>query len=445
MTDTSCQTGSRPPPNASALTAHHRPHLFYGWWVVLTSAFAVFWGVPITVYSFSVFLKSLTQDFHATRAAVSLAFTLRSVADAICIPFVGWLIARFGTRRVIIPAAVMFGLILLSIRVLSGGIGQFYVLYVAFSLAASVGFGPLAYGNVVSFWFDRRRGLALGLTMFGIGCGAMILPPFAQLLISHFGWRSAYAILGLAVLLVPLPIVAAFLKEKPQVLGLLPDGVVSAGVAAQAPADAVGLNASGAWRSATLWLIVCALFFVGASVQGCIVHTAAMLSDRGASAQKAALGSSVLGAAVMIGRVGTGYLLDRLFAPQVAACFFVCVAAGVGLFLLGGPPWLAFLGAFLTGLGLGAEVDIIPYLVGRYFGLRWFAHIYSVILATFILSGAVGPLLMGWSFDLTHSYRASLFAFLAATLCAALLITRLGPYRYRASDSRQSNLLRKEA
>ena len=445
MTDTSWQSGSLQRPSASALASHRRLHMFYGWWIVLTSAFAVFWGAPITVYSFSVFFKSLTQDFHATRAAVSLAFSFCSIAQAICTPFVGWLIARFGTRRVVVPAAVMFGLILLSIRVLSGGIGQFYVFYVASALAASVGFGPLAYGNVVSFWFDRRRGLALGLTMLGTGCGAMIVPPFAQLLISHFGWRSAYAILGLAVLLVPLPIVAVFLKEKPQVMGLLPDGVASAGVAARAPADTVGLTVSEAWRNAAFWLMVCAFFFVGASVQGCIVHTAAILSDRGVSVHKAALGSSVLGAAVMIGRVSTGYLLDCLFATRLAACFFVCVAAGVGLFLFGGPPWLAFLGAFLIGLGLGAEIDIIPYLVGRYFGLRWFAQIYSVILGTFILSGAVGPLLMGWSFDLTHSYQASLFAFLVTTLSAALLITRLGPYRYRPSDSRQSGLARQEA
>jgi len=220
-------------------------------------------------------------------------------------------------------------------------------------------------------------------------------------------------------------------------MGLLPDGVASAEVAAQEHADAVGLTASEAWRSTSFWLIVCAFFFVGATVQGCIVHTAAMLSDRGVTPQAAALGSSLLGAAVMIGRVGTGYLLDRLFATRVAACFFVCVAVGVGLLLLGGAPRRAFLGAFLIGLGLGAEVDMIPYLVSRYFGLRWFAQIYSLVLATFILSGAVGPLLMGWSFDLTRSYRASLIAFLAATLFAALLITRLGPYRYRARDSRQ--------
>jgi MFS family permease len=145
MTDTSRQPNSLPPPSAPAFTSRHGHRLFYGWWVVLSAAVAVFWGVPVTVYSFSVFLKPLGEVFHTTRAAVSLTFTLRSVVDAICTPFVGWLIARFGTRRVILPSAVMFGLILLSVRVLSGGIGQFYVSYVAFALAASFGLGPLAY------------------------------------------------------------------------------------------------------------------------------------------------------------------------------------------------------------------------------------------------------------------------------------------------------------
>jgi hypothetical protein len=140
------------------------------------------------------------------------------------------------------------------------------------------------------------------------------------------------------------------------------------------------------------------------------------------------LASSLLGAAVMIGRVGTGYLLDRFFAPYVGALFFGGVAAGVGLFLWGGATLVAFVGAFLIGLSMGAEVDIIPYLIGRYFGLRCFAEIYSVAFGAFVLAGAVGPLAMGWAFDLTGSYHGALTAFLVATLLAAVLMTRLGPY-----------------
>ena len=158
-----------------------------------------------------------------------------------------------------------------------------------------------------------------------------------------------------------------------------------------------------------------------------------MLSDRGIPAQTAALGSSFVGAAVLLGRVGTGYLLDHLFAPHVAAVFFGGAALGIGLLWLGTTP-VAFAGAFLVGLGLGAEVDLIAYLISRYFGLRAFGKVYSSAFAAFALAGALGPLIMGASFDRTGSYRGALATFLVATLVAAVLMTRLGPYRYRAGQ-----------
>jgi nitrate/nitrite transporter NarK len=132
--------------------------------------------------------------------------------------------------------------------------------------------------------------------------------------------------------------------------------------------------------------------------------------------------------------VFTGYLLDRLFAPRVAAAFFGAAALGIVLLWLGTTP-IAFAGGFLVGLGLGAEVDIIAYLTSRYFGLRAFGQIYSWAFAAFALAGALGPLLMGASFDRTGSYHGALATFLAATLVATVLMTRLGPYRYRAGES----------
>src|SRR5208283_90339 len=193
------------------------------------------------------------------------------------------------------------------------------------------------------------------------------------------------------------------------------------------------LAAHDAWHSGTFWLMVCAFFLVSISVQGCLVHTTAMLIDRGIAAQTAALGSSLVGAAVLLGRVGTGYLLDHLFAPRVAAVFFGGAALGIGLLWLGTTP-VAFAGAFLVGLGLGAEVDLIAYLISRYFGLRAFGKVYSSAFAAFALAGALGPLIMGASFDQTGSYRGALATFLVATLVAAVLMTRLGPYRYHAGQ-----------
>jgi MFS family permease len=154
-----------------------------------------------------------------------------------------------------------------------------------------------------------------------------------------------------------------------------------------------------------------------------------MLGDRGITAQTAALGSSVVGAAVLIGRVGSGYLLDRIFGPRLAVIFFAGAALGIGLLLLGTQP-AAVAGAFLVGLGLGAEVDVIAFLTGRYFGLRAFGKVYSSAFAAFALAAALGPLIMGAGFDRTGSYRGPLVAFFAANLLAAFLMSRLGPYRY---------------
>jgi MFS family permease len=430
MAETSSQISSECPLEASGVTLRHGRGLFYGWWVVLVSAVGLFWGVPVTVFSFPAFLKPLMQEFHAGRAAVSLAFTLQLIVGALSNPLAGWLIGRHGARKVVMPATAIFGSLLLSVVAFSGALWHMYAFYTALGFVIP-GLGPLPYGYVVSHWFDRRRGLALGLMMVGIGSGAMIMPSLAQQLVARLGWRAAYVILGGAVLLICIPVVAAFLKEKPQDLGLLPDGALPNSRGAGKEAIAQGLTAHEAWHTGTFWVMVCAFFLVSASVQGCLVHTIAMLSDRGMSAQRAALGSSLAGGAVLIGRVFTGYLLDRLFAPRVAAVFFGAATLGVGLLWLGTTP-IAFAGACLVGLGLGAEVDIIAYLTSRYFGLRAFGEIYSWAFAAFALAGAFGPLIMGASFDRTGSYRVALVIFLTATLVATVLMTRLGPYRFRA-------------
>jgi MFS family permease len=409
---------------------------FYGWWVVTASAIGLFWGVPVTVYSFSVFFKPLMQEFHAGRAAVSLGFTLHLIAAAASAPLTGWLIDRYGSRKVILTGTALFGSVLLANKAFSGSISLFYLFLLILGVVLH-GTGPIPYGNVISYWFDRRRGLALGLMMLGIGLGAIIVPSMAQLLIARFDWRSAYAIFGAAVLLIPIPVVAALIKERPGEVGLLRDGAPSRDSVPRNDDDAQGLSAGQAWGTQTFWLMVCAFFLAGASLQGCVVHLAAMLNDRGINAQTAALGSSLLGAALLLGRAGTGYLLDRLFAPYIAAAFFGGATLGIAMLWLGGPA-VAFAGAFLIGLGLGAEVDLIAYLTSRYFGLRAFGKVYSSIFAAFGLASALGPLLMGARFDRTGSYRGPLIAFLVASLIAAMLMTRLGPYRFSARQPIES-------
>jgi MFS family permease len=178
---------------------------FYGWWVVLISALGLFLGpVPIVVSSFGVFLKPLTQEFHSSRGAISLALTIESTIVAFGIPLVGRFLDRFGPRKVILPCMIGAALILLSGYFCRGKVWHLYVFYAALG-AATCGVASVSYGDVVSHWFDRFRGLALGLMMLGPGLGAFVMPTAAQYLISRFGWRLAFCIVGAAILLITTP------------------------------------------------------------------------------------------------------------------------------------------------------------------------------------------------------------------------------------------------
>ncbi len=407
-------------------------HVFYGWWVALTAALGLFLNTgTIIVFSFGFFARAIGREFHSGRAGISLAFTIHNLTAAACIPLAGRLVDRYGPRRVLLPSTAMFALILISGKAISAEIWQLYVFYFALGVVSG-GAGAMPYTDVISHWFDRHRGLALSVMMLGMGLGAIVIPAAAQRLVAALGWRLAYTIFGFAILLIPLPVVAAFLKERPQNMGLLPDGDAEIRVATSVAANDVGLTVGEAVSTSEFWIMLCALFFVTASVHACFIHLPAILTDQGSSGPLAAFASSLFGVGLFLGRVGCGYLLDEFFAPRVAALLFAAVAIGIVFLGLGHAVWSACLAALLVGLGIGAEVDIIAYLTSRYFGLRSYGAIFGLIWAVFGIAGGLGAYLMGLGFDKTGSYLVPLIGFFCAAVLATLLIASLGPYRYRA-------------
>ena len=417
-----------------------RTRVFYGWWIVFTAALGLcFGGPPIVVFSFGVFFKSLVRDFHASRAAISFAFTLHNLASALLAPLAGRLIDRFGARRVILIATTLLAIILLSAGTLGASIWQFYFFYAALGVIGSTT-SPVPYGVTVSHWFNRHRGLALGFMMMGIGLGAIFAPLLAQRLVALFGWRIAYMVFGFIVLLIPLPVVAALIENDPAERGLLPDGDESRQQASEQHAENQGLTWHEIWHSPTFWLLVFAFFLTGASVHAGVLHMPALLSDRGLSSRRAALASSVIGIALLIGRLTSGYLLDRFFAPRVAMSFFGLSATGMAILWAGSTGNFALAASFLVGLGMGAETDIIAYLISRYFGLRAFGTAFGHAFGAFVLAGAIGTLLMGAGFDWTHSYTLPLAWFTTAMVLGMGLLTRLGPYRYAPEPHKSQSM-----
>ena len=408
----------------------HRPRVFYGWFIVLVSALGLFLGAPLLVFSFSIFFKPLVDHFHASRAAVSLAFSLFNFIGALWLPATGVLIDRFGPRRVILVSTIFFGLILGSALWIGTALWQLYVLFSILGIAMTSGPAPVPHAALISRWFDRRRGLALSLSMMGIGAGSIVIPILSQRLISAYNWRIAFAIIGAAVLLLPTPAIAAFLKDDPAQLGLHPDGDIFAGVRTSSQQNTVGLTWHEIWHNRTFWLLVCIFVLVGVTTHGAVLHLSAILTDRGITAQRAALATSLVGAAVLIGRLGSGYLLDIVFAPRVAMLFFGATTLGVAMLSTAIHGNLTYLAAFLVGLGTGAEVETLGFMISRYFGLRSFGIAYGVSFGCFMTAGSISVLLMGVGYDHFHSYTICLIALTAAMSLAVILLSLLGPYRF---------------
>ncbi|HEY3940721.1 MAG TPA: MFS transporter [Bryobacteraceae bacterium] len=392
--------------------------------VLLTACCGVFVSfASIVVYTFGVFLKPLATAFGWSRAEVSLAFTLAALSVAACSPFIGRLLDRYAARRIVIPCTLIYGVAFSSLAFLTAHIAHLLCVFVILGVVGN-GTAQLGYARVVSAWFDRERGRALAAVMAGSGLGSMVFPPIAQALISSYGWRAAYGILGGVILVLGLPLAAIFLYEPQGERERAPSPL--AGYAAEAGGDA------GIWQSISSFRflgIVTALLLFSFATNGLYAHWAALLTDRGLAAEAAASVLSVAGLATLLSKLSTGYLLDRFFAGRAVAGLLVTCAIGFLFVLYGRGLWLAMAAAVLVGAGMGAESDAVPYLLTRYFGLGRFSELYGYTWCVYAVAGGLGPFVMGAMFDQTGSYRLVLAVSFAMIVAAATLFVLLPKYK----------------
>src|SRR5215475_8147718 len=390
------------------------------WLVVAVSSIRLFLHFgSLLVNAFGVVLTTLCDQFQWSRGQVSDAFSLATLTAILAMPLTGWLTDRVGSRRPILVCMVVFGALYASLSALTPSLWHLYAVFLLLGLVGP-GTSAVPHASLISRWFTERRGLALGFAMCGTAFGGVIWPSATQALLGQFGWRNAYAISGGAVLLVAVPLQFLLLREPSTIARKSEQGAIGA--------QAEGLTRGEALRGSLLWLLLFAFFIISMSIHACMIHLVPMLKDRGMTPESAALAASLFGAAGMIGRLGMGYLLDLAPAERVPTIAFIVVAAGIFLLFSGATGGTAYFAAMLIGFGYGAESATVPYLVGRYFGMRSFGEVYSYLFITVPLGGALGPYLMGVGFDRMGSYQSVLLFCGVATVVAALALLRLGSY-----------------
>ena len=395
---------------------------YEGWKVAAASSVGVFVSfASLLVYTFGVFLKPIAAEFHWSREAVSAAFGIAAMTVAVCSPGLGYLLDRVPPRRVIVPCMAVFSAAFASLALLTPHLWHLYATFLVLGIVGN-GTAQMAYTRALSSWFVTRRGMALAVVMSGGAVGAIVLPPLAEALIQRSGWRVACAVLGGMVTVVGLPVVGGFIRERP---------AAQADAATPRPLqDGVALR--DACRSRPFWIIVTVLFFSSIAQNGALTHMAALLTDRGVTAGGASLALAAMGGAGLAGRIITGWLLDRFFAPRVSLVLLSIAAAGVLLLATASSLTAGVTASTLIGLGMGAEADVTPYLLSRYFGLRSFATLYGFTWTAYAAAGAIGPVLMGKAFDATGSYEALLVRLAIGTFAVAALMLLMP--RYGASS-----------
>jgi len=400
-------------------------NLFYGWKIVGTSIIG-YSAAPgqFAVGILGVFVIPLQAEFGWSRTDIFLSITIVTIMQAIFTPVLGRLVDNYGSKKIMMPSLFAFGLLLGGIPLLVGDLTDFYLFYLIIGLVCG-GAAAVPYLRLAGAWFVKRRGLAFGLVMSGGGLGFAYTPPLVQYMIDNYGWRSGYYALAAILIFLIVPLIQLVVHDNPKDLDLLPDGdTVDVDEPVAVANEEEKIKFGELLKTPLFYQLFVTFILLTFCLYGMFSNLVPMLLDRGMDTTTAALAASTVGITIIISRIVIGFLLDKFFAPRVGMVCFILSATGMALLALGAIGPAAFLAAILLGFSIGAELDLLAYLVTRYFGLSSFGMVYGVLFAAFLGGVSVGPLAFGRLFDYYGSYVniLSVCSFLMLLTAASMLI-----------------------
>jgi MFS family permease len=403
--------------------------LFPGWKVVIGSGMGISFGsAPFFASGFALLATAMARDFGWTQPEVARAATIFLLLTTLAYPICGWPLDRFGSRKFAIASIAMFAVALAVLSQIGNSLTQFYLAFALIGLV-SAGTNVVSYARAIALWFNRKRGLALGFAASSQAVGAFVIPLMAQKIISQHGWSAALLTLAVFELVVCLPLVAWLVKDSPAPYGLQPDGVEPGDAAVADTGPEAGMSVGEIVRTTTFWKLAVCFAIVGMSFYAIVPNIVYILTKTaGLSLAEVAQVQAVGGIAVLFGRIGFGFLLDRLHAPLVGLIAVVLSATCAVIYGTMSGTTVIFLAAILSGFAIGGETDLLPYLASRYFGTRSVSRIFGWFLFAFSLGAAAGPSAFA---QLSASYGSAtkpLLMLAVLQIVPALLFLSLGRY-----------------
>jgi len=381
--------------------------------IVITAFLSLFAMVGIAFYGLPFFFDFMIQDFGWSRTTVTSGNALGKLLVAPLFGFfAGWLIDRYGPRRLMLLGSLLMGVALIGLGFTGGALWLFYIFYI-FNALGYVFAGPLPCQVLISRWFEKNRGKAMGIAYLGIGVGGALAPQIARKLESGFDWNISLACLGVLVMLVSMPMVF-FIKDskkkeektekKPE-----PETV---------PIKSILTN-----RNFYLLLLgsMCAIGVVGAVSQ----HLKLYLRDIEYTQEQAARVMSLVLIMSLVGRLATGFFADVFSRKYVMITIYMMVASAISLFLMPDFPGKIYVFAIVYGIGLGGDYMIIPLMAGDLFGVKALGRTMGIILVADGIAESLLPMGVGAMYDATGNYMLGFTALICIAVSGAIIISFL--------------------
>lgn len=400
-----------------------------GWAPLIAATIGTMGGImTLTNYSQGFFVGPVIQEFGWTPGQFFLGFTIFMCTGLFTAPTIGSLGQRYGIRNI-----GMIGLIghAIAYVLISLNPGSLPIWYASWALLAVLGAGSLSviWTAVLNGWFVKNRGKAVGITMAGTGIGAFILPPIVEFLISNHGWRAAYQGIGIGALVISLPVVFLLFHENKEA------------VAANKTQndEAWGLTRAEAMKTTRFWTLGAVLFLTAFALVALLSNFERIISAKGIDRGTIATVATVLGITVVLGRLLVGALVDKFWAPGVAATFTVLPI--IAIMLLINLPFSLPIGivvAIFIGLAAGAELDLLAYLTSKFFGPKNYAKIFGAIFAFFTVGAGLAPPIFGELAVKMGGYQTPLYGAAAILGLSIALYLMLGKYPNEAISESQN-------